>query len=77
MNIQRTLATGNSEHTKAPRSLFPCEMIAKLERTKIYCKTKQASNNKPPQTMGATTMNKQSRTTAKEQIIDEAIGGLK
>ena len=55
--IQRTLATQNSEYTKAPSSLFPSEMIAKLEKTKSYCKTKQASNNKPPQTMGATTNN--------------------
>ena len=48
-------ATRNSEHTNVPSYLFPSEMIAKLERAKCYCKTKQVSNNKPPQTIGATT----------------------
>ena len=32
-------------------------MIEKLEMIKSYCKTKQASNNKPPQTMVATRNN--------------------
>ena len=58
--IQRTLATRNTEHTKAPSSLFPNEMIAKLERTKSYCKTKQAYNITPHKHWSQQqTMNKQ------------------
>ena len=54
---QKNAGDTKTEHTKAPSSPFPSEMIAKLERTRRYCKTKQASNNKPPQTIRATTNN--------------------
>ena len=75
---RRTLAKPKAEHTKAPSSLFPSEMIAKLERTKCYCKTKQASYNKPhKQWEQQQTMNKQKQTTALEQTIDEVIEVLK
>ena len=51
-------------------------MIAKEERTKSYCKTKQAASNNPhKQWEQQQTMNKQKQNTYFQ--TDEAIGGLK
>ena len=60
--VRKSKKTGtrHSEHkiSTATNSLFPREMITKLE-SKKDCKTKQGPNTKKnPQTMGTTTNNK-------------------